>query len=131
MIEKPKNPKSNFAIIGLYFYDNKVIEFAKKVKPSINQELQITDINKMYLHKGELFAEKLGRGYAWLDAGTIDGLYNASTFVKAIQERQGIQIGCPEEISYRMGYLPKNEIIKNLSNSNHYSEYIRQILNEN
>ena len=131
LIEKPKFPKSNFAIIGLYFYDNKVIEFAKKVKPSINQELQITDINKMYLHKGELFAEKLGRGYAWLDAGTIDGLYNASTFVKAIQERQGIQIGCPEEISYRMGYLPKNEIIKNLSNSNHYSEYIRQILNEN
>ena len=85
----------------------------------------------MYLEKGELFAEKLGRGYAWLDAGTVDGLYNASTFVKSIQERQGIQIGCPEEISFRMGYLSKNEIIKNLSNSNQYSEYIRQILNEN
>ena len=131
LVEKPKSPKSNFAVIGLYFYDNKVIEFAKEVKPSINDELQITDINRMYLEKGELFAEKLGRGYAWLDAGTVDGLYNASTFVKSIQERQGIQIGCPEEISFRMGYLSKNEIIKNLSNSNQYSEYIRQILNEN
>lgn len=130
LVEKPKKPKSNYAIIGLYFYDNKVIEYAKKVKPSINSELQITDINKMYFKNGELFAEKLGRGYAWLDAGTIDGLYNASTFVKSIQERQGIQIGCPEEVSYRLGYLSKNEIIKNLPKSNQYSNYVRQVLNE-
>ncbi len=130
LVEKPKKPKSNYAVIGLYFYDNKVVEYAKKVKPTINSELQITDINRMYFKDGELFAEKLGRGYAWLDAGTIDGLYNASTFVKSIQERQGIQIGCPEEISYRLGYLTKSEIIKNLSKRNQYSNYVRQVLNE-
>lgn len=108
--EKPQRPKSNWAAVGLYFYDNRVVEFARNLKPSARGELEITDINNLYLHDGSLHVELMRRGFAWLDTGTQDSLLEASQFVQIIQKRQGIKISCPEEIAYRMNYISLDEL---------------------
>jgi glucose-1-phosphate thymidylyltransferase len=105
IIEKPKNPPSPWAVIGLYFYDARVTEFARSVKPSARGELEITDLNRLYLEEGSLHVERLGRGCAWLDAGTPDSLLQAAAFVQTIQSRQGLLVGCPEEVAFRMGFI--------------------------
>ena len=105
IVEKPTQPKSNWAVIGLYYYDKRVTEMAARVKPSPRGELEITDLNRMYLEEGSLQVEKLGRGCAWLDAGTPDSLLQAATFVQTIQTRQGMLVGCPEEVAFRMGWI--------------------------
>ena len=110
--EKPEKSKSNWAVTGLYFYDNEVIKIAKSIKPSKRGELEITDINEIYLKKGVLKVELLGRGYSWLDAGTYESLLDASMFIKTLEERQGVMIGCLEEIAYRNGYITKENLIK-------------------
>ncbi|MBP3889387.1 MAG: glucose-1-phosphate thymidylyltransferase RfbA [Cellulosilyticum sp.] len=110
--EKPKYPKSNYAIPGLYFYDNNVIEVAKNIKPSERGELEITSINNEYLRQGNLVVELMGRGMAWLDTGTYEGLIDAANFVQTVQKRQGLYIACIEEIAYRKGYIDKSQIIK-------------------
>lgn len=110
--EKPKNPKSNYCVTGLYFYDNRVCEFAKRVKPSARGELEITDLNRMYLEDGSLNVITLGRGYAWLDAGTIDSLSDASEFVRVIENRQGIQIAALEEIAYINGWISREKLLE-------------------
>lgn len=110
--EKPQKPKSNYAVPGLYFYDNNVIEIAKKVKPSIRGELEITSVNEEYLKRGKLKVELFGRGMAWLDTGTHDGLLEASNFVSIVQHRQGMYISCIEEIAYRKGYIDKEKLIE-------------------
>ena len=130
--EKPKKPKSNFAITGLYFYDNNVIEYAKTIKPSIRGELEITDLINIYLNKSLLKVEFLGRGYAWMDTGTLDSLIDAAFFVKAIEERQGFKISCVEEIAYRLGYINREQL-KKLAQSlekSSYGQYLFKILNE-
>jgi len=124
--EKPANPKSNFAVPGIYFYDNRVVKMAESVKPSARGELEITDLNRIYLEQGKLKAKIFGRGVAWLDAGTHESLLQAATFIEAIQQRQGLMISCPEEIAYRMRYITKEqlrELGKGLS-GNSYGEYI-------
>ena len=110
--EKPKQPKSNYAITGLYFYDKRVVELAKQVKPSARGELEITDLNRMYLEDGTLNVQLLGRGYAWLDTGTMDTLVEAAEFVQVIVQRQGIMISAPEEIAYRHGWITREELLK-------------------
>ena len=110
--EKPEKPKSNWAVTGLYFYDNEVIKIAKSIKPSKRGELEITDINEIYLKKGALKVELLGRGCSWLDAGTYESLLDASMFIRTLEERQGVMIGCLEEIAYRNGYITKENLIK-------------------
>ena len=105
--EKPAHPKSNYCITGLYFYDNRVVEYAKKVKPSARGELEITDLNRLYLDDGTLNVQLMGRGYAWLDTGTMDSLVDASDFVRMIQNRQGIEISAPEEIAFINGWITK------------------------
>ena len=109
--EKPKNPKSNYAVPGIYFYDGKVSDIAANLKPSVRGEFEITDLNKIYLTEGELKVQVLGRGVAWLDAGTHESLLQAGMFVQAIESRQGMQISCPEEIAYRMGYISKDQLL--------------------
>lgn len=126
--EKPLNPKSNFAVTGLYVYDNKVIEYAKTLKPSSRNELEITDLNKIYLEQGKLHAEVLGRGFAWLDTGTPKSLMQAAQYVQTIEENQGIKIACLEEVAYRMGYLDKETIIRN-SRQYKQNEYYNYVLN--
>ena len=127
--EKPQKPKSNWAATGLYFYDNNVIEIAKKLTPSQRGEMEITDVNKEYLKRKKLKVELLGRGYAWLDTGTCDSLINASIFIKTIEERQGLKIGCIEEVAYRMDYIDSEQLRK-LAGSigTGYGEYLRLIL---
>ncbi|MDO5978859.1 glucose-1-phosphate thymidylyltransferase RfbA [Flavivirga spongiicola] len=128
--EKPQNPKSNFAVPGIYFYDNRVIGFAKDIKPSKRGELEITDINKAYLEKGILNVEILDKGTAWLDTGTFNSLMQASQFVQVIEERQGLKIGCIEEIAYKMGYINKsqlNKLAQPLLKSG-YGEYLQRLV---
>lgn len=129
--EKPKNPKSNYAVTGLYFYDNKVVEVAKKITPSWRGELEITDVNRHYLQEGRLRVELLGRGYAWLDTGTFDALFDASEFIRAIEKRQGLKIACIEEIAYRMGYIGKEELLTTIEmfNNSTYGQYLKRVLN--
>ncbi|MGD8459473.1 MAG: glucose-1-phosphate thymidylyltransferase RfbA [Desulfobacterales bacterium] len=130
--EKPQRPKSNYAVPGLYFYDNQVINIAKSLKPSGRGELEITDINMAYLRKGNLKVELLGRGYAWLDTGTHEALQQAASYVQAIQERQGLKIACVEEIAYRLGYISK-DALENLADSmtqNDYGRYLLDLAND-
>lgn len=124
--EKPKNPKSNYAVTGLYFYDNKVVEYAKNLKPSARGEYEITDLNNIYLQKGQLRVEVLGRGFAWLDTGTHQSLLQASQYVQTIEENQGVKIACLEEIAYRMGFLTKEQITEKAMQfkNNDYYKYI-------
>ena len=110
IVEKPTHPTSPWAVTGLYFYDNRVVELAKRIKPSPRGELEITDLNQLYLHEGTLHVERLGRGTAWLDAGTPDSLLQAATFVQTIQDRQGNLVGCPEEAAFRMGLIDKVQL---------------------
>jgi len=130
--EKPKYPKSNYAVPGLYFYDNEVIDIAKNLKPSARGELEITDVNLEYLKQGNLKVELLGRGYAWLDTGTPDSLMDASNYIATIERRQGLKIGCIEEVAYRMGYIEQDQLKKiiNQSTENDYKKYLKVILNE-
>lgn len=130
--EKPQKPKSNFALTGLYFYDNKVIEYAKKLKPSKRGELEITDLNNIYLKKKELDVEFLGRGFAWLDTGTHSSLLQASQYVQTIEENQGVKIACLEEVAYRMGFLTKEDLLKNAKKyyNNEYYKYVARIAEE-
>lgn len=124
--EKPKNPKSNYAVTGLYFYDNKVVEYAKNLKPSARGEYEITDLNNIYLKNDKLEVELLGRGYAWLDTGTHQSLLQAGQYVQAIEENQGIKIACLEEIALRMGFLSKEQVIERARQykNNDYYKYI-------
>lgn len=128
--EKPQNPKSNYAITGLYFYDNKVVEYAKFLKPSVRGELEITDLNNIYLKNNKLNVELLGRGFAWLDTGTHHSLLQASQYVHTIEENQGIKIACLEEVAYRMGFVTKEELLQTIKDysNNDYFNYIKEIL---
>ncbi len=130
--EKPQNPKSNYAVTGLYIYDNKVVEYAKNLKPSPRGELEITDINNIYLKKGNLRTEILGRGFAWLDTGTHQSLLRAGQYVQTIEENQGIKIACLEEVAYRMGFLTKEEILEQVKDykNNEYYNYIKEIISK-
>lgn len=129
--EKPKNPKSNWAMTGLYFYDNSVLEIVKNIKPSPRGELEITDVNNEYFKRGQLKTKLLRRGYAWLDTGTYDSLIDASTFIKTIEERQGLKIGCIEEIAYRMGYISKEHLERLAYKCNtQYGDYLLNVANE-
>lgn len=130
--EKPKYPKSNYAVPGLYFYDNDVIEIAKNVKPSASGEIEITSVNNEYLRRGKLKVELLGRGMAWLDTGTPAGLLNAANFVEAIQTRQGLYVACIEEIAYRKGYIDKEQLIKLAEplKKVEYGKYLLNLLND-
>lgn len=130
--EKPKQPRSNYAVPGIYFYDNKVIEMAENLKPSQRGEIEITDINRLYLQNQQLKVEPLGRGIAWLDAGTHETLLQAANFVQAVEDRQGMMISCPEEIAYRMGFINKDGLRENAKRlaSNGYGDYLIRLLQE-
>ena len=127
--EKPENPKSNFAVPGLYFYDNRVIEFAKNLKPSKRGELEITDINKIYLELGELEVGLMGRGTAWLDTGTFDSLHSATEFVRIIEKRQGVKVSCIEEIAYRYGYIDREQLLISAEKygKSQYGQYLKKL----
>lgn len=128
--EKPKNPKSNYAVPGLYFYDNSVVEVAKNIKPSARGEYEITDVNKYYLEKGLLKVSLMGRGTAWLDTGTFQSLIEASQFVQVIEQRQGLKIGCIEEIAYQQGFIDKNQLmlIAEPLRKSGYGEYLMRLV---
>jgi glucose-1-phosphate thymidylyltransferase len=127
--EKPKQPRSHFAVPGVYFYDSQVVDIAANLKPSARGELEITDLNRVYMERGELSVEILGRGYAWLDAGTHESLLQASTFIQAVEERQGMMISCPEEIAYREGFIDKAQLSKlaEAMKNNSYGDYLNRL----
>ncbi|OIO36393.1 MAG: glucose-1-phosphate thymidylyltransferase [Candidatus Omnitrophica bacterium CG1_02_44_16] len=129
IVEKPSSPKSNWAVTGLYFYDKNAAKIAKKVKPSARGEIEITSVNSEYLKRGELKVKLLGRGYAWLDTGTYDSLIDASVFIKTIEERQGLKVGCIEEVAYRMGYINAGQLERlSAAIKTPYGEYLKGIL---
>ncbi|MGA8763455.1 MAG: glucose-1-phosphate thymidylyltransferase RfbA [Candidatus Sulfotelmatobacter sp.] len=130
--EKPRQPKSRYAVTGLYFYDNQVVEIAKSLRPSARGELEITDVNKVYLKRGDLEVVVMGRGMAWLDTGTHESLMDASLYIQAIEKRQGLMVACPEEIAYRSGYITAGQVEKIGSSmkSNSYGAYLLQLLKE-
>lgn len=132
IVEKPKVTSSNYAVTGLYFYDNQVVEMAKNLKPSHRNELEITDINKLYLEKQQIAVEILGRGFTWLDAGTHETLLKASIYVEVIETRQGLKIGCPEEIAWRKGYISSQQLesLANTMKNLNYKEYLLKIMNQ-
>ena len=130
--EKPKEPKSHYAVPGIYFYDSRVVDFVSQMKPSKRGELEITDLNRIYLERGQLSVETIGRGVAWLDAGTHESLLQSAGFVQAVQERQGMMISCPEEIAYRMGYIDVARL-REFANSmadNGYASYLKRLADE-
>jgi glucose-1-phosphate thymidylyltransferase len=131
--EKPAQPRSKYAVPGLYFYDNQVSELAENLPPSARGEIEITDLNRIYMEKGQLDVEVLGRGFAWLDAGTHESLLQAATFIQAIEERQGIMISCPEEIAYRQGFIDREQLAKlaQARRGNRYGDYLEALLKEN
>jgi glucose-1-phosphate thymidylyltransferase len=130
--EKPARPRSSFAVTGLYFYDNQVVDIAASLRPSARGELEITDVNRHYLEQGRLRVERMGRGYAWFDAGTHDSLLQASEFVRTIQERQGLQIACPEELAYRLGYIDSGQVQRLAEPllKTEYGKYLLHVLEE-
>ena len=132
LIEKPKSPKSRYAVTGLYFYDSSVVEKAKKIKPSERGELEITALNNLYLQEGLLKVEIMGRGMAWLDTGTFDSLHQASTYIRVLERRQGLKVGCPEEIAWRKKWIT-NQQLENSANKmikSGYGKYLLEILND-
>ena len=130
--EKPKEPKSNWAVTGLYFYDSDVVEVAKSIKPSARGELEITDVNRVYLERGDLNVERMGRGYAWLDTGTHDSLHDAGSFIRTIETRTGVKVCCPEEIAFNCGYIDTEAMLKRAASlgKTEYAAYLRRIVAE-
>ncbi|MCI9805041.1 glucose-1-phosphate thymidylyltransferase, partial [Lacticaseibacillus rhamnosus] len=130
--EKPEHPESNFAVTGMYFYDNQVVDIAKNLKPSPRGELEITDVNKAYLERGQLDVELLGRGFAWLDTGTHESLHEAASFIETVQKRQNLKIACLEEVAYRMGYIDRDQLreLAQPLKKNDYGQYILRLADE-
>ena len=131
--EKPAKPKSNYAVTGLYFYDNSVVDMAKNLQPSARGELEITDINRLYMQQGRLSVAMMGRGYAWLDTGTHQSLIEASNFIATIEERQGLKVSCPEEIAYRKGFISAEEVLQLAAplSKNAYGQYLIRMIESN
>lgn len=130
--EKPEKPKSNYAVVGLYFYPNKVVDIAKSIKPSARGELEITSVNQAFLETGELKVQLMGRGFAWLDTGTHDSLFEASAFIETIEHRQGLKVACLEEIAYRKGWISKESVLQQAKPmlKNQYGQYMINLIKD-